>query len=525
KWAMAKSYCSSLFLSGYDDWRLPTKKELILLVPDVKKGKLSYGTGGSYWTSQEFEEISVEEAELDSPELADLVAGNKTKVLIQDTDTILWQQDLQDDKVQLEKLLADAKRINASKDAKLKSLKQTITDKISQQINQGNKKVIIFTAFADTAQYLYQHIATWAQTQHQVNSGLVIGGCTNKTTMTGIGSDFNNLLTAFSPRSKERKKIDPNATQQIDILIATDCISEGQNLQDCDTLINYDIHWNPVRIIQRFGRIDRLGSINTQIQLINYWPNMELDEYINLEARVSGRMVLLDISATGEENVIDENSSQMNDLEYRRKQLQQLQDAVVDLEDITGGISITDLTLNDFRMDLSGYLQTNLKELENAPTGLFSTVTINAEAKEDGIKAGVIFCLKNTKTGNKAVPVDDNYPLAPHFMVYVKDDGSIVLNFTQSKKILDLIKQQAISNTEINEQAIVSFNHKTKHGNDMAHYQQQLAIAIDSIAGISEEKGTQSLFTRGGTVLTPTGSQGIDDFEVVSYLILVDEVA
>jgi len=474
-------------------------------------------------STQDIDEVSVEEAELDSPELADLVAGNKTKVLIQDTDQVLWQQDLQEDKDFLEELLADARRVTTTRDAKLISLKKTIQHKIDNPINDNNKKIVIFTAFADTAQYLYQHIENWALDNLKINSGIVTGGGTNKTNMPGIGSDFNNLLTAFSPRSKERDKIDPDATQEIDLLIATDCISEGQNLQDCDTLINYDIHWNPVRIIQRFGRIDRLGSINTQIQLINYWPNIELDEYINLEARVSGRMVLLDISATGEENVIEENAAQMNDLEYRRKQLQQLQDAVVDLEDMTGGVSITDLTLNDFRMDLSGYLQENSKALEYAPTGLFSVVKVNVALKADGIEAGVIFCLRNTQTGNKAVPVDDNYPLAPHFMVYVRDDDQIALNFAQSKKILDLLKQQAMENKIVDEDAIDLFNLQTKQGAGMQHYQQQLAVAIDSIAGTSEEKGTQSLFTRGGTVLTPTSTQGMDNFEVVSYLILLDE--
>lgn len=473
-------------------------------------------------TTQEIEEVSVEEAELDSPELADLVAGNKTKVLIQDTDQVLWKQDLEEDKELLEKLLADANRIDAGRDAKLKSLKETISAKVHQPINPDNNKVIVFTAFADTAMYLYQQIATWAKDELGLFSAIVTGGDGNKTNLTGIGSDFNNLLTAFSPRSKERSKIDPEATHEIDILIATDCISEGQNLQDCDALINYDIHWNPVRIIQRFGRIDRLGSINTQIQLINFWPNMELDEYINLEARVSGRMVLLDISATGEENVIDGSSQEMNDLEYRRKQLQQLQEAVVDLEEMAGGISITDLTLNDFRMDLLDYLKSNPGALEQAPTGLFSVVTLDEEASNDGVRPGVIFCLRNIQTDAKAIPVDENYPLAPHFLVYVGDDGLVPLNFTQSKKILDLLKQQSFQQEAVDPTAFQQFYQNTNSGADMGRYQELLATAIDSIVGKSEEKGTQSLFTRGGTVLTPTSSQGLDDFEVVSYLILLD---
>lgn len=386
--------------------------------------------------------------------------------------------------------------------------------------------MIVFTAFADTAQYLYVHLAQWAHSELGIHSALVTGGGTNKTTMMGLGSDLNNILTAFSPVSKERGKVDPTATTELDLLIATDCISEGQNLQDCDTLINYDIHWNPVRIIQRFGRIDRLGSKNTQIQLINFWPNMELDEYINLEARVSGRMVLLDISATGEENVIDENAKDMNDLEYRRRQLQQLKDAVVDLEDMSGGVSITDLTLNDFRMDLSGYMndKARLATLEQTPLGLYAAVSIDEDMVADGIKPGVIFCLKNIRSGKKAVQVDDNYPLAPYFLIYVTADagGSTVveLNFTQSKKILDLLKREAFKHKAPDQPAITEVNRMTRHGRDMSHFQHLLTVAVDSIAGKSEEKGIESLFVKGGTVLTATSSQGIEDFMVVSYLIL-----
>ena len=373
-----------------------------------------------------------------------------------------------------------------------------------------------------------------------MDSALVTGGGTNKTTVTGIGSELNSILTAFSPVSKERDKTDPNATAEIDLLIATDCISEGQNLQDCDTLINYDIHWNPVRIIQRFGRVDRLGSKNEQIQLINFWPNLELDEYINLNARVSGRMVLLDISATGEENVIDDSAKEMNDLEYRRRQLQQLKETVVDLEDMAGGVSITDLTLNDFRMDLSDYMnrnrpeetgslqptdnkRQNLHALEQAPIGLYAAVTLDESLSEEGLKPGVIFCLKNIRKGTQAVQVEDNYPLAPYFLVYVTDNAVVELTFTQSKKVLDLLKRQAFNHSGIDEKAASYVNGATKQGFNMKHYQHLLAVAVDSIAGKSEEKGVESLFTKGGTVLTATSSQGIEDFAVVSYLILVDQ--
>ncbi len=474
----------------------------------------------------------VQDFEMDSLELEPFMIGNKTKVLLQDMDLIRFKQELEADRLLLASIAEAAESITADRDAKLELLKEIIVRKVNLPLNPGNKKVIVFTAFADTAQYLYAQLAQWAQAELKIDSALVTGGGTNRTTLTAAGTELNNILTAFSPVSKERDKIDPAATAEIDLLIATDCISEGQNLQDCDTLINYDIHWNPVRIIQRFGRIDRLGSINSQIQLVNFWPNMELDEYINLEARVSGRMVLLDISATGEENVIDEHASEMNDLEYRRTQLQQLQDTVVDLEDMAGGVSITDLTLNDFRMDLSGYINRNrpaeqdksqnLQTLEKAPLGLFAAVTLDDELAKEGLKAGVIFCLKNIREGHQAVQVGENYPLAPYFLVYVCDEAAIELNFTQSKKLLDLLKRQAFTNAAVNEVATNCVNGVTRNGRDMEHYQHLLAVAVDSIAGKSAEKGVESLFTKGGTVLTATSSQGIEDFAVVSYLILVE---
>lgn len=466
----------------------------------------------------------LQDIELESTELEQFMIGNKTKVLLQDMDLIRFRQELEADKIFLSSIVEAAKGVTAQRDAKLELLKQTIAAKVRNPLNPDNKKVIVFTAFADTAQYLYSHIAQWASLELGIHSALITGGGTNKTTLSGLGIDLNNILTTFSPVSKERHKLDPNATTQLDLLIATDCISEGQNLQDCDTLINYDIHWNPVRIIQRFGRVDRLGSKNTRIQLVNFWPNMELDEYINLEAKVSGRMMLLDISATGEENVIDENAKEMNDLEYRRKQLQQLKDAVVDLEDMTGGVSITDLTLNDFRMDLSGYMnqKENLAKLENAPFGFYSVTPIDKVLAAEGIKPGVVFCLKNIRTGTEAVQVDSNYPLAPYFLVYVSDNAVVELNFTQGKKIIDLLKRQAFTHTTVVAQAVEHMNSRTRHGRDMEHYQLLLAIAVDNIAGKSEEKGIESLFIRGGTVLSATSSQGIEDFAVVSYLILTD---
>ncbi|MCR3956233.1 MAG: helicase-related protein, partial [Gudongella sp.] len=321
-----------------------------------------------------YEDINIEDVDLDDEDFEEYLIGNKVKVLIQDMDLIKWKQDLIEDKEKLEKLLIESAKVTNKRDAKLKTLKDEILRKFEKPINAGNRKILIFTAFADTARYLYENLAPWLLEDHNINSGLVTGTGSNQTTVKEIkNKDIYNVLTFFSPKSKERSKVTPKATVEIDVLIATDCISEGQNLQDCDYLINYDIHWNPVRIVQRFGRIDRIGSFNNSIQLVNFWPNMELDEYINLEARVTGKMVLMDISATGEENIIEfDEKNKMNDLEYRRKQLKQLQDEVIDLEEMAGGISITDLTLNDLKMDLMEYMKDNKKSLETAPFGMYS---------------------------------------------------------------------------------------------------------------------------------------------------------
>ncbi|EHH1101070.1 DEAD/DEAH box helicase family protein [Vibrio parahaemolyticus] len=488
----------------------------------------------------------IDDLEFDSPELAPYIIGNKTKVRIQDLDLVRFSQDLEADRVFLQEIVRESKCIDSNRDAKLDMLKQAYLEKCHKPFNGTNKKVIIFTAFADTAEYLYENISSWAYKSMGLHSALITGQRTDTTLRSPsqkgsdgkkFKTDLNSLLTHFSPRSKEREKVFPEFKEEVDILIGTDCISEGQNLQDCDYLINYDIHWNPVRIIQRFGRIDRLGSINDTIQLVNFWPNMELDEYINLEARVSGRMVLLDISATGEENVIEQDpklNKGMNDLEYRRKQLEQLQNAVVDLEEISGGISITDLTLNDFRMDLSSFLsdksKNNTETLDQAPFGLFSPVIISKESFEsessqfaglkDEIQSGVIFCLKDIKG---KVQVEESYSLAPYYLVYVTDEEKILLSFTQAKQILDLCKKLGSEFKAIEDSAYAyqEFEKRTQKGMKMNHYQNLLSKAVENIAGKSEEVGATSLFSRGGTVLSASSSQNVNDFEVVSYMIIL----
>lgn len=284
---------------------------------------------------------------------------------------------------------------------------------------------------------------------------MVTGSKDGVTTLSKIKTDLNTVLTYFSPRSKDKDLIYPNDNRQIDILIATDCISEGQNLQDCDYLINYDIHWNPVRIIQRFGRIDRIGSKNDVIQLVNFWPDLTLDEYINLKARVETRMkvTVMTSTGTGADNVLDE--SEKEDLEYRKRQLQKLQSEVVDIEDMNSGINIMDLGLNEFRLDLLSYMKDN-PDVENSPSGLHAIVKGDKE-----LKSGVIYILKNV---SNTINIDNQNRLHPFYMVYIADDGEVICNYLQPKSLLDLMRKLGKQNPEPNSELCKIFNQETQDG-------------------------------------------------------------
>ncbi|HGM6910876.1 TPA: helicase-related protein [Serratia marcescens] len=470
----------------------------------------------------ELEEIDIADVDIDDPAFEALLVGRKVKVLLGDVDLIRWRQDLIEDRNRLATLLSAAKQVNADRDAKLAALRQMIEDKCHHPINSGNRKIIVFTAFSDTANYLYAQLAPWAKGKLGIDAALVTGSAGIQTTLPGLRKSMSDVLSAFAPRAKERPE-ELTAEGEIDLLIATDCISEGQNLQDCDWLINYDIHWNPVRIIQRFGRIDRIGSPNQCIQLVNFWPNMELEEYINLEQRVSGRMVLLDISATGEENLIEQQSGNpMNDLEYRRKQLLKLQDTVIDMEDLSNGVSITDLTLTDFRIDLAKYLKAHPDKLDTQPLGAYAvTTSLDAE-----IPPGVIFCLQACvsemhKAQAERVPSD--YPLAPYYLVHIGDDGTVLLPYPQAKRILDCLKRLALGRELPDDAACASFDKMTKHGEDMLHVQKLLAVAVASSVGKNEERAVASLFKPGGTHAIKGEFAGINDFEVVAFMVILPE--
>ena len=472
--------------------------------------------------TDELEEIDIADVDIDDPAFEALLVGRKIKVLLGDVDLIRWKQDLIEDRNRLATLLAAAKQVDAARDAKLATLRQMIEDKCRHPINtldgKSNQKIIVFTAYSDTAHYLYEQLAPWAKSTLGIDAALVTGSAGIQTTLPGLRKSMSGVLSAFAPRAKERPE-ELAGEGEIDLLIATDCISEGQNLQDCDWLINYDIHWNPVRIIQRFGRIDRIGSPNQCIQLVNFWPNMELEEYINLEQRVSGRMVLLDISATGEENLIEQQSGNpMNDLEYRRKQLLKLQDTVIDMEDLSTGVSITDLTLTDFRIDLAQYLKAHPGKLDTQPLGTYAvTTTLDAD-----IPPGVIFCLQACgPAADKAKESD--YPLAPHYLVHVGDDGAVLLPYPQAKRILDRLKRLALGRELPDAGACAKFDKATKQGEDMRHAQKLLAAAVASVAGKNEERAVASLFTPGGTHAIKGEFAGSNDFEVVAFMVILPE--
>lgn len=461
-----------------------------------------------------YEDIEVTNYDTDE-DVEDLISddfsiGTKVKIDLKDINTIGWKEDLKFDSNILKDLINKINQVTPEHDLKLQELIKLISNKVEHPINKDNKKVIIFSAFADTANYLYKNISLPLKQKYNLDTAKITGSGTNECTL-NINKDFNNLLMNFSPKSKHRDIIDGNKAEEIEVLIATDCISEGQNLQDCDYLINYDIHWNPVRIIQRFGRVDRIGSDNEVIQLVNFWPNISLDDYINLKNRVENRMLMMDISGTGEDNVLTNKSS---DIEYRKAQLKKLQEEVVDLEDMNTGISITDLGLNEFRMDLVEYVKHN-GELNKIPNGMHSVVFADESI---GLKKGVIYVLKNI---NNEVNIDNMNQLHPFYLIYIKEDGKVLSNHLNVKNTLDILRKISKGNIEPIKEAYMKFNDETDDGKDMKKYSELLNESIDSIINIKEESDIDSLFKSGGTTMLKNDIKGLKDFELISFMVIV----
>ena len=437
-----------------------------------------------------------------------LAVGKKVHIALADMDYLTWQQDLQADLQILNLLVGMVANITPQHDSKLQMLLATIAGKISQPINPGNKKVIIFTAFSDTAEYLFTNISTYAKENYGLNTALVTGSVDGRTSVPKFKADLNNILTCFSPISKDKAALMPDGPD-IDILIATDCISEGQNLQDCDCVVNYDIHWNPVRLVQRFGRIDRIGSRNDKIQLINFWPDLDLDSYINLKARVELRMKALVMTSTGDDNLL--SPEEQGDLEYRRQQLQRLQTEVVDLEEMGTGVSITDLGLNEFRMELLEYSKTH-PELENSPGGISAVAAATPDAPP-----GVVFVLKNV---HNEVNADQRNRLHPYYLVYLSEEGVTVHDHLSPKDTLDAMRQLCRGKDKPIEALYQAFNRETSDGRDMAVYSGLLEDAVLSILDAKEDSDLDSLFSAGGTSALLSQVSGLDDFELICFLVV-----
>lgn len=476
----------------------------------------AFNESGGIGTVEDLSSV-VENLDADDDELPDLAnfggsIGGKVKISLADMDLPSWEHDLNVDLANIEALLESMHKIVPADDAKLQHLKGHVLSKIASPINPGNKKVLIFTAFADTADYLFANLAPTLAAL-KLHTAKVTGSDRPKSTLSQP-YDFQELLTLFSPRSKEKAIILPNEKSEIDVLIGTDCISEGQNLQDCDYLINYDIHWNPVRIIQRFGRVDRIGSPNSSIQLVNYWPDISLDEYINLKERVENRMMIVDVTATGDDNVI---SAQANDVSYRKEQLRRLQEEVIELEDLKTGVSITDLGLNDFRMDLLNYVKDH-GDLNKAPNGLHAVVPANPDL---GLKPGAIFTLRNRNSGiNPPAHLPQHNRLHPYYLIYMGQDGEVIHDHTEVKRLLDLVRSCCKGQAAPIADVCQRFNKATADGRNMQPFSELLNKAIRSMIEVKEEKDLDSLFTGGKTTALTHTISGLDDFELISFLVI-----
>lgn len=435
--------------------------------------------------------------------------GKKAKIDLADMDYKTWRVELAQDADTLELLTLMVADITPEHDVKLQTLFKILSKKLEQPINNNSKKAIIFTAFSDTAEYLYINVSNYIKRRYGLDTAMITGSVDGKTTIPKFRATLNNVLTCFSPISKDKALLMPDSKDSIDILIATDCISEGQNLQDCDYLINYDIHWNPVRIIQRFGRIDRIGSRNDFIQLVNFWPDLSLDEYINLKSRVEIRMKISVMTSTGDDDLI--NAEEKGDLEYRKQQLQRLQEEVVDIEDMSGGISIMDLGLNEFRLDLLDYIKNN-PDLDKTPFGMHAIVPSTQDTPP-----GVIFVLKNINGG---VNIDSQNRLHPFYMVYISDEGDVICDHLSPKELLDKVRFLCRNKVNPDAELCRAFNQETKDGKNMHRYSELLGEAINSIIDVKEESDIDSLFRSGGTSALLSEVTGLDDFELICFLVV-----
>jgi SNF2 family DNA or RNA helicase len=482
----------------------------------------------------DFETLDPETVENDDPELAAaLQVGRRVTFKMAHLDLAAWRRHLQEDRKNITDLLVLADPVTPQRDAKLAELKRHIAAKVKNppldKDGQPNRKVLVFTAFADTAAYLYENLHAWAQRTLHIHTSLVIGSGDNRSTLT-TSTEFNTLLADFAPRAKHRADLSGVADDapSVDLLIASDCISEGQNLQDCDTVINYDIHWNPVRIIQRFGRIDRIGSRATAVHLVNFWPTAHLDRYINLKQRVEARMALVDLTATQTDNPLDDKQLEdlvTTDLRLRDRQLERMRTEILDLDELDDSVTLGDFSLDDFRTDLLRFLERNREQLEAAPLGLYAVVPTRADRPI--AQPGAIFCLrqKGGTTSRPATETEKVNPLAPHYLVYLRDDGEVRLAYTQVKTTLNLFRDLALGRSEPYIELCRLFDRQTGNGTNMGQQSRLIASAVESITATFQQKLASGLQHSRQFILPVADAQPHGDeteFELVTWLVIRD---
>jgi len=463
----------------------------------------------------------------DDDEDEEFTIGRGRRYLLEELDLERWQEDLRADRGVFQSLYEQARQVTLERDEKLATLKQELHNKVKaapkDKDGRENRKALVFTTFADTACYLFDHLEDWTREELGVHIALVTGGGGNRSSLGE--TRFMEILARFAPRAHQATVDD----DEIDILIATDCLSEGQNLQDCDWVVNYDIHWNPVRLMQRFGRIDRLGSRNMQVSMTNFWPTKNLDRYLDLKNRVEARMALADATATGLDDLLNQEARTENerkdaiqsDMAFRDRQLARMKDEILDLEEAEDGITLNDLTLDDFIADLLHFIQQNRAALEGAPLGIHAVVdAIPAEKsrRSDRIQPGVIFCLK--RSGNAAARTPNR--LWPYFLVYIQDNGNVHYTFRQAQQCLALFRTLATGQPEALQALEDAFDQETQQGRRMDKYDALLAAALRNSAGVFRDAEVAGLGHDRNAVLTekPQKPDPDKDFTLVTWLVI-----
>ena len=491
-------------------------------------------------STPEYETTSMSLDEGEDPDFEDdeFSVGSRRRILFAHLKLPEWLEAITYDRTQLQFLLSKTNAVTPARDGKLCAIRSLIEEKVNSPTvdldGQENRKVLVFTAFADTARYLYEHLSTWAQDSLNIHTGLVCGDGGNSASL-GL-TDYDDILTNFSPRSKRRADQVAHFGEQryeIDLLIATDCISEGQNLQDCDLVVNYDIHWNPVRIIQRFGRVDRIGTRNRTVRLVNCWPVADLDNYLGVKVRVESRMALVDLAATQTDNLLDPNQLEelaREDLLFRDRQLQRLKEEVLGLDEIEDSVSLTDFSLDEFRLDLLRYLEANRSELEEAGEGLYAIVPASENSSPRALP-GAIFCLRHRKnhianvdTSNQPEETSKVNPLAPYYLIYIHDDGNVRFGFVQPKETMRLFRELAAGEATALEKLCELFDRRTDDGSRMDNYDRLIQKSLASIERTFTRRIAATLLSSRAAILptsqeTPTANS--DDFDLVSWLLVL----